>query len=99
MKIFSVKRALGLAAIYAGVQYARKNGGFAKVFEDLKAKAVDLKDQAQQTLGQVTGQKDTLTDAREPTTSTGYGTTSGIGGSSYTGGYGNGFGGGSTNRH
>ena len=42
MKIFSLKRIIGLAAIGGAVAYARKRGGFKAAFEDLKVKANDL---------------------------------------------------------
>ena len=101
MKIFSIKRALGLAAIYGVVQYARKNGGFAPMIEGLKTKVNELKDQATQTLSQVTNQTantdtNTTTRSTAPVTSS-YGE-SGYGGS-YSGGYGSGGFGGGTNRH
>ena len=42
MKIFSLKRIIGLAAIGGAVAYARKHGGFKAAFDDLKVKANDL---------------------------------------------------------
>ena len=42
MKIFSLKRILGLAAIGGAVAYARKHGGFQNAFSELKVKANDL---------------------------------------------------------
>jgi hypothetical protein len=42
MKIFSVKRMLGLAAIGGAIAYARKHGGFKQAFNDLMAKKDDL---------------------------------------------------------
>ena len=42
MKIFSLKRIIGLAAIGGAVAYARKHGGFQNAFSDLKVKANDL---------------------------------------------------------
>jgi hypothetical protein len=44
MKVFSLKKMIGLAAIVGIVQYARKQGGFRPMIENLmnKAKSVDL---------------------------------------------------------
>jgi hypothetical protein len=46
MKIFSVKRMLGLAAIGGAIAYVRKHGGVKQAMEDLKAKKDDLLRQA-----------------------------------------------------
>jgi hypothetical protein len=38
MKIFSIKRMIGLAAVAGAVAYARKNGGFKNAFNQLVKK-------------------------------------------------------------
>ena len=42
MKIFSIKRLIGLGAIYGAVQYARKHGGAKNAFNGLLDKAKDF---------------------------------------------------------
>jgi hypothetical protein len=92
MKIFTVKRVLGLAAIYGVVRYARKQGGFGKMLEGLTTKGNAREAQADDTLGSVTRTANTGTRSTTPVTSSGFG-------GSYSGGSGSdGFGGGS-NRH
>lgn len=51
MKIFSIKRLLGLAAVYGAVQYARKNGGAKNAFNGLLDKAKDLAGQVKEQVG------------------------------------------------
>jgi len=41
MKIFSLRNLLGVGAIYAATQYAKKNGGARPAFEGLLAKVRD----------------------------------------------------------
>jgi hypothetical protein len=41
MKLFSIKRLIGLGAIYAGIQYARRHGGPRNAFNELLGKAKD----------------------------------------------------------
>ena len=38
MKLFSIRNLLGVAAVYAAVHYAKKNGGARSAFEGLIAK-------------------------------------------------------------
>lgn len=86
MKIFSIKRLLGLAAIYGGVQYARKHGGAKNAFNELLGKAKDFASGVKQEVSSV------ASDASK-SSSSGY-TGSGIGsrsvGSTDTPGYGGG---------
>ncbi len=96
MKIFGIKRILGLAAIYGAVQYAKKNGGAKNAFNGLLEKAKDLAGKVKDEVGQVASKSSQAGDlssasvAREPAD---YSSTSGYSsGGSYTGG--NGFGGG-----
>ena len=42
MKIFSIKRVLGLAAIGGAVAYARKHGGFKNAFKGLVQKKDEI---------------------------------------------------------
>jgi len=42
MKIFSLKRLIGAAALYGIVRYVKANGGPKAVFDDLKLKVNDL---------------------------------------------------------
>ena len=42
MKIFTIKRVLGLAAIGGAVAYAQKHGGFKNAFKGLVAKKDEL---------------------------------------------------------
>jgi hypothetical protein len=42
MKIFTIKRVLGAAAIYGAVLYARKHGGAKNAFNELLGKAKDV---------------------------------------------------------
>ncbi len=91
MKIFGIKRILGLAAIYGAVQYAKKNGGAKNAFNGLLDKAKDLagkvKDEVGQVASQTTGDLSSSTVGATPRTPSDYSSTSG-----YTGS--NGFGGG-----
>ncbi len=41
MKIFSLRNLLGVGAVYAATQYAKKNGGFKPAFQGLLAKVRD----------------------------------------------------------
>jgi len=97
MKIFTVKRVLGLAAIYGVVRYVQKQGGLGKVIEGLTTKSGAPKAQADETLGSATR------TAPPSTRSTTPGTPSGMGGSGYGGSYSGGSGsdgfGGGSNRH
>ncbi len=53
MKILSIKRLLGLAAVYGAVQYARKNGGAKNAFNGLLDKAKDLAGQVKDQVGSI----------------------------------------------
>ncbi len=56
MKIFGIKRILGLAAIYGAVQYAKKNGGARNAFNGLLDKAKELAGKVKDEVGQVASQ-------------------------------------------
>lgn len=96
MKIFSIKRLLGLAAIYGGVQYARKHGGAKNAFNGLLEKAKDLATGVKNEVSSVASDGSSSSSASSP-----YAKSSGIGSRSVGGessGYdsgssGNGFGG------
>ncbi len=88
MKIFGIKRILGLAAIYGAVQYAKKNGGAKKAFNGLLDKAKDLAGKVKDEVGQVASKAETNLPSTTPRPAE-YSSTAGYG--SYSGG--NGFGG------
>ena len=95
MKIFTVKRVIGLAAIYGVVHYVRKQGGFGKMIEGLTARAnppADQAEQANEPLGATTRTASTPTRVTTPTTSSSFG-------ASYSGGSGSDGVGGGGNRH
>ncbi len=84
MKIFSIKRMIGLAAVGGAVAYARKNGGFKNVFNQLMTKKDELLAKVNQT-GQ--NAQDTMqTPAVNPVSS--YGKADDSISSSYNSGYG-----------
>src|SRR4051812_242676 len=58
MKILSIKRLIGLAAVYGAVQYARKHGGPKNAFNELLGKAKDLAGQVKDEVGNVAGTSD-----------------------------------------
>ena len=72
MKIFSIKRMLGLAAIYGAVQYARKNGGAKSAFNGLLDKAKDFASGLKNEVGSVA-------DSSSTSASSPYASSSGIG--------------------
>jgi hypothetical protein len=74
MKIFSIKRMLGLAAIYGAVQYARKNGGAKSAFNGLLDKAKDFASGLTNEVGSVASDASASKTASSP-----YASSSGIG--------------------
>jgi len=46
MKLFSIKRLVGLGAVYAAVQYARRHGGAKNAFNELLGKATEKMSEA-----------------------------------------------------
>ncbi len=59
MKLFSIKRLIGLGAIYAAVQYARRHGGAKNAFNELLGKAKDKINEAKDRVGEA---KDNVSD-------------------------------------
>ena len=45
MKLFSIRNLLGIGAVYAAAQYAKKNGGARNAFEGLIAKVKEVANQ------------------------------------------------------
>jgi hypothetical protein len=101
MKIFSIKRLIGLAAVYGAVNYAKKNGGAKAAFEGLVGKAKDALNAANAKKDEVIGAAHS-SSASAGGSSPSYADESGFGSSSGGyggGGYSSGFGGnGSTRR-
>lgn len=52
MKLFSIKRLIGLGAIYGAVQYARRHGGPKNAFNELLGKAKDKINEAKDFVGE-----------------------------------------------
>lgn len=46
MKLFSIKRLIGLGAVYAAIQYARRHGGPKNAFNELLGKAKEKMNEA-----------------------------------------------------
>jgi hypothetical protein len=53
MKLFSIRRLIGLGAIYGAVQYARRHGGPKNAFNELLGKAKDKINEAKDFVGDV----------------------------------------------
>lgn len=69
MKIFTLKRLLGMAAIYGAVRYVRAHGGPKAVFDDFSAKARDIMD----------GAKAKIDDAKKNVADSSLATNTGVG--------------------
>ncbi|MDB4963787.1 MAG: hypothetical protein JWP01_3786 [Myxococcales bacterium] len=99
MKLFSIKRLIGLAAVYGAVNYAKKNGGAKAAFEGLVGKAKEALNAANAKKDEVIGAAHSSgigSSSPSYADETGFGSSSGGYGG---GGYSSGFGGnGSTRR-
>jgi len=90
MKLFSIKRLIGLGALYAAVQYARKNGGPRNAFNELLGKAKDTFSGAKDFVG---GTVDRTDDKSEFASGSGaFSTEDRLGGANAYAGYSNGSG-------
>lgn len=85
MKLFSIKRLIGLGAVYAAVQYARRHGGAKNAFNELLGKAKEKMSEARDLASET---KDSVAqDADFASGSGGYSAEERIGGANAYGGY------------
>lgn len=93
MKLFSIKRLIGLGAIYGAVQYARRHGGPKNAFNELLGKAKDKINEAKDFVGEAADKaNDKAPDGKSDFAagSSSFGTEDRIGGANAYGGYSNG---------
>ena len=88
MKIFSIKRLLGLAAVYGAVQYAKKNGGAKSAFNGLLDKAKDFASGLKNEVSSVGSEHDASVGSSSSYGSSGIGSRSSSGIGSSSGSYG-----------
>jgi len=89
MKIFSIKRLLGLAAVYGAVQYAKKHGGARNAFNGLLDKAKDFAGNPKSEVGSTVSGSAVGSESSSAYGTSGIGSrSSGFGGSSGIGGSG-----------
>lgn len=97
MKIFSIKRLLGLAALYGAAQYAKKHGGARNAFNGLLDKVRTAANAKKEDL--IGSAHDQSVGSSDVSPRTGFADeNTGYGGGSY-GGYSSGGVGGNNNRH
>ena len=91
MKLFSIKRLIGLGAIYGAVQYARRNGGAKNAFNQLLGKAKEKINEAKDFVGEPA---DKAVDDKSPLASgsSSFASEDRLGGANAYGGYSNGSG-------
>ena len=89
MKLFSIRRLIGLGAIYGAVQYARRHGGPKNAFNELLGKAKDKINEAKDFVGEA---NDKAPDGKSDfaSGSSSFASEDRIGGANAYGGYSNG---------
>jgi hypothetical protein len=85
MKILSIRRLLGLAAVYGAVQYARKNGGAKSAFNGLLDKAKDLAGQVKDQVSSIASDVKSEATTAEPASTSSFGSDYSSASSGYSG--------------